>query len=50
MLDALVVANGVRDGRVDPAWDLDCDGSVTRAEVDRVAIAAVRLDLGKAIP
>lgn len=50
MLDALIVANGVRDGSAARAWDLDGDGAVTRADVDLVAMSAVRLGAGTVAP
>ncbi|MBL0922746.1 MAG: hypothetical protein IBJ10_11555 [Phycisphaerales bacterium] len=46
ILDALIVANGVRDGQASAAWDFDGDGAVTRADVEQVAIRAVRLGAG----
>lgn len=50
MLDALIVANGVRDGSAARAWDINGDGAVTRADVDLVAMSAVRLGAGTVAP
>lgn len=50
MLDALIVANGVRDGAAPAAWDINGDGAVTRADVDLVAMSAVRLGAGTVAP
>jgi Dockerin type I domain len=43
ILDALALERAVERGSAAKAWDLDGDGVVDRADVDRVAMAAVRL-------
>ncbi|MDB5294750.1 MAG: hypothetical protein JWO31_733, partial [Phycisphaerales bacterium] len=43
VLDARVVAPGVKAGRQDPAWDVTGDGVVDRRDVDVIAATAVRV-------
>lgn len=50
MLDALIVSNGLRDGAAPAAWDMNGDGAVTRADVDLIAMSAVRLGAGTVAP
>lgn len=44
ILDALVLALAIEDGRVDASHDANRDGRVDRDDVDRVALAAVAID------
>jgi len=45
ILDAFVVARHIDAGEaLDPAWDMTGDGAVGQADVDLIAMAAVRLD------
>lgn len=46
MLDALMLARAVDDARARREWDFTGDGSVDRADVDRLALGAVRLNGG----
>ena len=46
VLDAFAVARGVRDRRVDRAWDINGDGVVDNQDADRIATLAVQLEGG----
>jgi len=46
ILDAYKLARRAGAGEFEAAWDLNADGRVDRADVDLVALAAVRLDGG----
>ncbi|HEX8912273.1 MAG TPA: dockerin type I domain-containing protein, partial [Humisphaera sp.] len=41
VLDAFAVARGVRDGRTDPAWDVNGDGVVDDRDAEQIARTAV---------
>lgn len=44
--DAFLLARSLRDGApIHPEWDFTRDGAVDRADVDAIAMAAVRLDM-----
>jgi len=47
IFDAFLVARGLRDGRTEPAWDVNRDGVVDARDVTWLSRAAVQLDGGK---
>ncbi|MCC6678961.1 MAG: hypothetical protein IT436_17690 [Phycisphaerales bacterium] len=46
MVDALVLARAVDESKAQRSWDFTGDGAVDRADVDRLALGAVRLSGG----
>ncbi len=50
VLDAYLVARGVRDGTVDPAWDADASGTVNLSDADAIAQLAVLLEPADSAP
>jgi hypothetical protein len=49
ILDAFALARRIESGgAADRAWDLNGDGAVDRLDVDSIAVAAVRIDGGRA--
>lgn len=46
MVDALVLARAVDESKAQRVWDFTGDGAVDRADVDRLALGAVRLSGG----
>lgn len=47
ILDAFTLARRIEHaGHIEPEWDMNGDGLVDRNDVDRIALAAVRLDKG----
>src|SRR3954447_4693053 len=46
IFDAFLLARGLRDGRIDGAWDINRDGAVNERDVSLIAQRAVHLETG----
>jgi hypothetical protein len=46
VLDALAVARGIKTHQIDMCWDLNGDGKIDQADVDEIAMTAVKVKGG----